>query len=64
MASSVQFVTDEDGNKTAVVLPIAEYEQLMEDMQDLAAIADRRDEPTTKHEQFVNELKQDGILPS
>lgn len=62
--SSVQFVTDESGNKTAVLLPIAEYEQMKADMEDLAAIADRREEPTIPHEQFVSELKQDGLLPS
>ncbi|MFQ3169068.1 MAG: hypothetical protein ACI8QI_001627 [Limisphaerales bacterium] len=62
--SSVQFVTDESGQKTAVVLPIAEYERMKEDLEDLAAIADRREEPTFSHKQFVSELKQDGLLPS
>ena len=64
MTSSVQFVTDDSGQKTAVVLPIAEYERLMEDLEDYAVIADRRKEPTISHDQFVSELKQDGILPS
>ena len=32
--SSVQFVTDESGQKTAVVLPIAEYER-MKDGKDI-----------------------------
>ena len=58
MANSVQFVTNDSGEKTAVVLPIAEYERLMEDLGDYAAIADRRKEPTISHEQFVSELKQ------
>ena len=64
MANSVQFVTNDSGQKTAVVLPIAEYERLMEDLGDYAVIADRRKEPTISHEQFVSELKQDGTLPS
>ena len=64
MTSSVQFVTDDSGQKTAVVLPIAEDERLMEDLEDYAVIADRRKEPTISHEQFVSELKQDGTLPS
>ncbi len=29
---------------------------------DLAAVAERRDEPTIPHEQFVSELKRDGLL--
>jgi len=64
MVNSVQFVTDDSGQKTAVVLPIAEYERLMEDLEDYAIIADRRKEPTISHELFVSELKQDGTLPS
>ncbi len=64
MSQNVQYLTDEAGKKTAVVLPLAEYEKLMEDLDDLAIIADRRDEPTIPHEQFKKELKRDGILPS
>ena len=64
MANSVQFVTNDSGEKTAVVLPIAEYERLMEYLWDYAVIADRRKESTISHEQFAIELKQDGTLPS
>ena len=62
MSNGVEFVTDKNGEKSAVVLPIAEYERLMEDLDDLAAIADRRNEPTVPHEQFKAELKKDGLL--
>ena len=41
-----QFVVDEQGRKAAVLLPIAEYEALLADLDDLAVIADRRDEST------------------
>ena len=40
-----QFLVDENGEKTAVLLPIQEYEALMEAIQDLTIIAERRDEP-------------------
>lgn len=40
-----QFVVDENGRKSAVLLPIGEYEALLEDLEDLATIADRRQEP-------------------
>mgnify|MGYP002641581151 CR=1 FL=1 len=62
MNKTVQFLTDEAGQKTAVVLPVADYERLMEEFEDLAAIADRRKEPTVAHEQFLDELRRDGIL--
>ena len=31
-----QYITDENGNKTAVILPIEEFQELLEDLQDLA----------------------------
>jgi PHD/YefM family antitoxin component YafN of YafNO toxin-antitoxin module len=40
-----QYLIDESGQKTAVVLPIEEYEELLEDIHDLAVIAERRDKP-------------------
>ena len=48
-----QYVTDESGKKTAVILPIAEYEEFLEDLEDLALAAERRDEPTVSHEELV-----------
>lgn len=62
MSQAVQYLTDKDGNKTAVVLPLPDYEKLLEDLADLAAIAERRDEGAIPHDQFKAELKRDGIL--
>jgi hypothetical protein len=47
-----------------VLLPIDQYEKLLEDLEDLAAIAERRNEPTISHEEFTQELKRDGVLPA
>ena len=41
-----QYITDEAGKKTAVILPIEEFEELLEDLEDLATLAERRDEST------------------
>ena len=57
-----QYLVDEHGERTAVVLPISDYEKLLEDLEDLATVAERRAEPTIPHAQFVSELKADGIL--
>ena len=57
-----QYVSDSDGQKIAVILPIEEYNELLEDLADLAIIAERRDEPTIPHEEVVAELKRDGYL--
>ena len=64
MTTTLKYVTNKSGRKTAVMLSLPDYERLMEDMEDLAAIADRRKEPTISHEKFLRELKRDGILPS
>jgi PHD/YefM family antitoxin component YafN of YafNO toxin-antitoxin module len=47
MSSSGQYITDENGNKVAVILPLTEYEHMKkEDLHDLARVAERRDEGT------------------
>ncbi|PYS23692.1 MAG: hypothetical protein DMF72_08495 [Acidobacteria bacterium] len=58
----VNYVTNKAGDKTAVILPIDAFEELMENLEDLAAVADRRKEPTISHEQLLAELKRDGLL--
>jgi len=62
MGEPLQYLTDEHGQRTAVVLPISEYEKLLQDLEDLAVVAERRDEPLVPHAQFVSELKRAGIL--
>jgi len=57
-----QYIVDENGERSAVVVPIGEYDELMEDLHDLAVIADRRDEPTITHEELKRRLKADGFL--
>jgi hypothetical protein len=58
MNATVQFLTNEKGRKTAVVLDIAEYEKLLEDVEDLAVIAKRRGEETIPHAEFKKGLKR------
>lgn len=58
----VQYVTNDAGKKTAVILPIEEFEELLEDIDDLAVLAERRDEPSLSHAQVVAQLKKNGLL--
>ena len=37
-------------------------EKLLEDLEDLAAIAERRDAPVISHDAFLADLKRDGTL--
>ena len=39
-----KFVTNAKGKKISVIIPYKEYRKLMEDLHDLAVIAERRDE--------------------
>ncbi|HEX8161880.1 MAG TPA: hypothetical protein VF538_08415 [Pyrinomonadaceae bacterium] len=62
LEAEVQYVTNQDGEKTAVIVPFGEFQDLLEDIEDLAAVAERRDEPTISHEELLAELKRDGLL--
>lgn len=39
-----RFLVDSKGKRSAVVLPVRDYEQLLEDLHDLAVVAERRNE--------------------
>jgi len=57
-----QYITNDSGEKISVILPINEFQELLEDIEDLATIAERRDEPTISHQQLIKELKKDGLI--
>lgn len=59
---SKKFILDKDGNKKSVVLPYRQYEALMEDIHDLAVIAERRNEKAISHAELKRRLKKDGLL--
>ena len=42
--AQVQYIIDTNGNKTAAILSIEQYEQMLEDIHDLAIVAERRSE--------------------
>ena len=57
-----KFVTDENGNKTEVILPINIFNQIIEDLEDLSIVASRRNESSIKHEDLINDLKANGYI--
>ncbi len=56
------YVVDQKGKKTAVILPVTQYDQLLEDLHDLAMIAERRDEEPISLEEMKRRLRKDGFL--
>ena len=51
-----------NGKPTAVILPIAEYEGLLEDLQDLAVAVRRKDEPLIPLAEVKRRLKKHAGL--
>lgn len=61
-AEKIEYITDSEGKKISVVLPVERYEEILEDIQDLVSIAERRTEPSVSLEQLKKSLKADGLL--
>ena len=57
-----QFIVDDSGNKTSVILTLEDYEELLEDIHDLAVIAERKDEPVISLDGLKKRLKADGLI--
>lgn len=57
-----RYLVNRRGKKAAVVLPIRDYQRLLEDLHDLAVVAERRDEPTISLEELKRRLRADGLL--
>ena len=57
-----QFIVDESGIKKAIILPMEDYEELLEDVHDLAVIAERKDEPSISLDELKKKLKADGLI--
>lgn len=57
-----KYIIDKDGRRIGVILPMEEYEELLEDLHDLAVIAERRDEPTMSFDELKERLRKNGLL--
>jgi len=59
-----KFITDKKGHKIAVILNFDDYEELLEDLEDLSAIAERKKEPSLSLAAVKRSLKKSGFLHS
>lgn len=62
MPNGIQFVTDAEGNRTAVIIPIDKYEELMEDLHLVRVYNETRDEPRRPFSEVVEELRKAGEI--
>lgn len=60
--SAEKFVTNSKGKKISVILSYKKYEKLLEDLHDLAVIAERRDEKLISFDELKAQLKKDAVL--
>jgi len=58
----IRFITDEAGNRQSVVIPVETYEEMLEDIKDLVAVAERAEEETISLADVKKNLKADGLL--
>jgi PHD/YefM family antitoxin component YafN of YafNO toxin-antitoxin module len=56
-----RFIVDENGKRVSVVLPVDDYEELIEDLHDLAIVAERRTDPAGSHAAVKKRLKAGGL---
>ncbi len=57
-----QYITDKSGQKISVILPIEEYEELLEDLKDLATVAELKNELTIPLDEVITKLKANDLL--
>jgi hypothetical protein len=55
-----RFVVDAKGRKIGVILSLMQYRKLLEDLHDLAVVAERREEQPIRLEALKRRLKKDG----
>lgn len=60
--TNVQYITDAQGHKTAVILPIDEFEEMLEDLHFGEAARESLDEPTRDFDDLLKEMRSAGEL--
>jgi len=62
MSRNVQFIVDSDGNKTAVVVPVDEYEEMLEDLHIGRIARESKGESRRPFSEVVDEMRTLGEI--
>lgn len=62
VSKEVQFVIDAEGKKTAVILPIEQYEELLEDLHLGRVARESKDDTRRPFKDVVEELRAAGEI--
>ena len=57
-----RYVTDQKGKRTGVVISLKRYSRLMEDLHDLAVVAERRNAKPVTADDMMKRLQKRGLL--
>ena len=59
---NIKFLVDKRGRRTHAVLPLKDYEELMEDLHDLSLGLSRKDEKDIPMDEAFKLIDQDGSI--
>jgi PHD/YefM family antitoxin component YafN of YafNO toxin-antitoxin module len=62
MTRNVQYVTDANGERTAVILPLDEYEELLEDLHVTRVAEETKDDARIPWKEVKADLVSEGKL--
>jgi len=57
-----EFVVTNRGKKKVVIVPLAKYRRMLEDLHDLAVVAERRDEGVISLDEMRRRLRSRGVI--
>jgi PHD/YefM family antitoxin component YafN of YafNO toxin-antitoxin module len=60
MSRNLQYVTDENGRKTAVILPIEDYEELLEDLHLIRVHEENKNDERIPLSELLTEMREAG----
>lgn len=60
--TGIRYITDESGQKTDLIINLKEHSQIVEDLLDALIVEERKNESTIPFDEFVNQLKSEGML--
>ena len=60
--TNVQYITDAEGHKTAVILPIEDYEEMLEHLHFGKVARESKDEPKRDFGEVLEEMRRGGEI--
>lgn len=58
----IDYIIDENGNKKAMIIPVADYEEIMEDIEDIVIAYQRKEEKKKSFKEIKENLNKKGLV--